>query len=74
MKAVKAVIFDLDGTLIDTIEDLKDSLNHVLESRGYMTRTYDEVKRFVGNGLGKLWKEACPQVPSPKRSRPAQPK
>lgn len=65
MKAVKAVIFDLDGTLIDTIEDLKDSLNHVLESRGYMTRTYDEVKRFVGYGLGKLVERGLPAGTEP---------
>jgi len=36
----KAVVFDLDGTLIDTIEDLKDSLNFVLEKRGCPKRTY----------------------------------
>ncbi len=46
-----AVIFDLDGTLMDTLEDLADSVNEILRKNGYPTKTYDQVRRIVGNGL-----------------------
>ena len=48
-----AVLFDLDGTILDTIEDLKDSLNHVLDKYGFPGHSTEEVKRFVGNGMHK---------------------
>lgn len=51
---VKAVIFDLDGTLLDTLTDLKNSINAALLLHGLPERTTDEVRRFVGNGLAKL--------------------
>lgn len=54
------VIFDLDGTLLDTLEDLTDSVNYALESMGYPTRTIDEVRNFVGNGVRKLIERAVP--------------
>ena len=50
----KFVIFDLDGTLLDTIDDLTDGVNHALEKFGYPPRTVAEVTAFVGNGIGKL--------------------
>ena len=50
------VIFDLDGTLLNTLEDLADSTNFALESFGYPTRTYEEVRTFVGNGIKELIK------------------
>jgi len=54
----KLVIFDLDGTILDTLEDLADSMNYALEKYGYPTRTIDEVRSFVGNGLLMLTKRA----------------
>lgn len=55
---VKAVVFDLDGTLLDTLGDLTDSVNHALEKYGLKTRTMDEVQKFVGNGLRNLMLQA----------------
>lgn len=54
------IIFDLDGTLLNTLDDLKDSLNVALISHGYEPRTLEEVRRFVGNGVGKLVQRALP--------------
>lgn len=56
----KAVIFDLDGTLLDTLKDLANSVNYALREFGYPERTIDEVRRFVGNGVIKLMKRAAP--------------
>ena len=50
----KALIFDLDGTLLNTIDDLGDSANHILCKLGFPTHTIDEYKYFVGNGIPKL--------------------
>lgn len=55
-----AILFDLDGTLLDTLEDLKDGVNHTLEAFGYPTRTLEEVRRFVGNGAARLLQLAVP--------------
>lgn len=52
------VIFDLDGTILDTLEDLADSMNYALAKHGYMTRTLEEVRSFVGNGLLMLTRRA----------------
>lgn len=49
----KAVLFDMDGTLLDTLEDLRDSTNHVLRQMGYPERSLEEMRRFVGNGAEK---------------------
>lgn len=57
----EAILFDLDGTLLDTLEDLKDSCNAALEACGYAPRTLDEVRRFVGNGVGLLIRRALPE-------------
>ncbi len=57
----KAVIFDLDGTLLDTLEDLADSVNHVLKEAGYPPRTLEEVRAFVGNGIRKLIERSVPE-------------
>lgn len=54
------VIFDLDGTLLDTLQDLADSVNYVLSLHQMPTRTLDEVRRFVGNGVGLLIRRAVP--------------
>ena len=58
MKA--AILFDLDGTLLDTLGDLHASTNAVLRSFGYPERTLDEVRRFVGNGARVLIRQAVP--------------
>lgn len=47
-------VFDLDGTLLDTLQDLYLSTNYALEQCGYPQRTLDEVRQFVGNGVGML--------------------
>lgn len=57
----KAVIFDLDGTLLDTLDDIADGVNYALTAFGYPTRTVDEVRRFVGNGAVKLLERALPE-------------
>ena len=59
-KRYRLVIFDLDGTILDTLEDLAASVNHALAACGYPTRTVDEVRRFVGNGVRKLVQRAVP--------------
>lgn len=57
----KVVIFDLDGTLLNTLDDLADSTNYALSRFGYPTRTIDEVRQFVGNGVAKLIERAIPE-------------
>ena len=57
----KAVLFDLDGTLLDTLGDLHAAVNHVLKQFGYPERTIEEVCRFVGNGAGRLIHLAVPE-------------
>ncbi len=56
----EAIIFDLDGTILDTLPDLCGSVNFALGEMGYDTRTLDEVRSFVGNGIGNLIKRAVP--------------
>ena len=55
-----AIIFDLDGTLLNTLADLRDSVDHSLSAFGYPRRTTEEVRRFVGNGIAKLVERAAP--------------
>lgn len=54
------IIFDLDGTLLDTLTDLMDSVNFALTEHGYPERSYDEIRRFVGNGVRVLMKKSVP--------------
>lgn len=56
----RAVIFDLDGTLLDTLDDLADAVNTALAAFGLPARTRDEVRRFVGDGVSKLIERAVP--------------
>ena len=56
-----AILFDLDGTLLDTLGDLHAATNHVLTRFGYPSRTIQEVCRFVGNGAGLLIRRAIPE-------------
>ena len=57
----KAVIFDMDGTILDTLDDLASSVNYALDANGLPKRTRDEVRRFVGNGAVKLIRRAVPE-------------
>ncbi|MGI6668631.1 MAG: HAD family hydrolase [Acetivibrionales bacterium] len=57
----KAAIFDLDGTLLDTIEDLCDSMNYVLEQMGCPTHSIEKYKYFVGDGMRNLVLRALPE-------------
>lgn len=54
------MIFDLDGTLLNTLEDLAASTNAILEARGYNEHPLESYKRFVGNGAYKLVERALP--------------
>lgn len=52
------VIFDLDGTLLDTLEDLTDAVNVALKKNGYPPRTLEEMRYFVGNGAVHMLRKA----------------
>ncbi len=65
MKKYDLAVFDLDGTILYTLEDLKNSLNYALQTHGYPTRTLDEVRRFVGNGVRKLVQRGAPAGTTP---------
>lgn len=55
------VLFDLDGTLLDTLQDLTDSVNFALRQHGMPTRSLEEVRRFVGNGARNLIQQSVPE-------------
>jgi len=55
-----AVLFDLDGTLLNTLDDLTDALNHTLRLFGHPPRATEEVRAFVGNGVRKLIERVLP--------------
>lgn len=50
----------MDGTILDTLDDLTNSMNHILSAHGMAQRTKDEVRNFVGNGIRKLCERAVP--------------
>lgn len=56
----KAAIFDMDGTILDTLEDLRDSVNASLAWAGFPARTAEEIRAFVGNGAKRLIERAVP--------------
>ncbi len=60
-KKYKAVIFDLDGTLLNTLEDLKDSVNYALKRYDMPKRSLEDIRHFVGNGVEKLVERAVPE-------------
>ncbi len=60
MSKFKAVVFDLDGTLLDTIDDLGNSMNSVLESMGFPLHTIPEYKYFIGKGIRNLVTNVLP--------------
>ena len=55
------ILFDLDGTLLDTLEDLYISINYVLDKLGYPARSRAEGRHFVGNGAYRLMEQAIPE-------------
>ena len=59
--ATKAVIFDLDGTLLNTLDDLHTSVNYALKHFNYPLRDKEEVKSFIGNGIRDLMTKSCPK-------------
>ena len=58
---VKLIIFDLDGTLLDTLKDIEVSCNYALAACGCPPRTTEEYRRFVGRGIMNLFREALPE-------------
>ena len=59
------ILFDLDGTLLNTLDDLADAVNFALTAHGYPTRTIQEVRAFVGNGAANLISRSVPQGADP---------
>lgn len=57
----KLIIFDMDGTILNTLEDLYESVNYILNEFSFPTRTIEEVRCFVGNGIYKLIERAVPK-------------
>lgn len=60
MSKYKAIIWDMDGTLLDTLDDLKDSMNAALTEFGLPQRTRDEIRSSVGNGIMRLVELSVP--------------
>jgi len=56
------ILFDMDGTVLDTMQDLADSTNAALNHFGYPSRTVEEVRCFVGNGAWRLIRQAMPET------------
>lgn len=54
------ILFDLDGTLLDTLEDLKDAVNYALSYYGCPQRSLEEIRKFVGNGVRNLLELSLP--------------
>lgn len=61
MNNIDTIIFDLDGTILDTLEDLKDSVNYALSENGLAERTLEEIRSFVGNGIRNLIERSVPE-------------
>ncbi len=61
MRNLKLVIFDLDGTLLNTISDLAHCTNYALEKSGFPGHPVEAYKHFVGNGINKLFERALPE-------------
>jgi len=60
MAGVNTIIFDLDGTLLNTLDDLADSVNFALRKHGFPERSAEEVRSFVGNGVRRLMQLSIP--------------
>ena len=55
------ILFDLDGTLLNTLEDLTDATNHVLREFGFPERTIEQVRRAIGNGAANQLRKSAPE-------------
>lgn len=66
--AYKVAVFDLDGTILNTLQDLTNAVNHALEKNGYPTRDIEEIRFFLGNGLKVLIDKAVPEGTSPEKT------
>lgn len=60
-RPVRALIFDLDGTLADTIGGIRDGMNETMHKYGYPSKTYEEIRRAIGNGARMLVKRCMPE-------------
>lgn len=60
---MKAIVFDLDGTLVDSFEDIAEAANHALGLAGFPPLATEEVKRHVGRGLENLLRDLMPESP-----------
>lgn len=60
MKKYDTVIFDMDGTILNTLEDLKDAMNYILRTHGYPEKTLEECRRAVGNGARRFLADMLP--------------
>jgi len=60
MRETKAVLFDLDGTLVDSLEDLGESMNAVLKQNGFPIHPIEAYQKFIGDGVKKLVERALP--------------
>lgn len=58
----KGIIFDLDGTLVNSLEDIADAMNKALQSLDYPTHSYDDYQYFIGSGLRNLVSKALPET------------
>ena len=58
---IRAVLFDLDGTLLDTLADIARSANEVLEEQGFPAHPLDAYRQFIGDGVGNLFRRAFPE-------------
>ncbi len=56
-----AILFDLDGTLLDTLEDLQDSVNYILAKYGYPLRSRSQIRQYLGSGARRLIEQALPE-------------
>jgi phosphoglycolate phosphatase len=62
MKKFNTVIFDMDGTLLNTLDDLTISVNYIMKKKGFPPRSIEEVKDMVGNGVSRLLQSALPDA------------
>lgn len=63
------ILFDLDGTLLDTLQDLTDAVNHTMQEFGYPARTNREVRSFLGNGARELIRKSMSAEDTPEVDR-----
>ncbi len=61
MNKFDAVVFDMDGTILDTVNDLADAMNHALEAVGCPKRPVSDARRFLGNGYERLMRLVLPE-------------